>query len=95
VSPEIETEFVGKDQMPAWLRNERVENMCFWLAGLMLATSLLLLIAVIITGTRLLEPAIMIAVYLMFASFAICMAINSLALIDLLTTILRSVKRSR
>jgi hypothetical protein len=61
----------------------------------MLAASLLLLIAVIITGTRLLETAIMIAVYLMIASFAIGMAINSLALIDLLTTILRSVRRSR
>ena len=81
--------------MPAWLRNERVETMLIWLACLMLAASLLLLIAVIITGTRLLGTAIMVAVYLMIASFAICMAINSLALIDLLTTILRSVKRSR
>ena len=81
--------------MPAWLRHERLETMLIWLAGLMLAASLLLLIAVIIIGTQLLETATMVAVYLMIASFAICMAINSLAPIDLLTTILRSVKRSR
>jgi hypothetical protein len=82
--------------MPAWLQNERVENTLIWLARLTLAASLLLLIAVpIIAGTRLLETAIMVAIYLMIASFAICVAINALALFNLLTTILGSGKRSR
>jgi hypothetical protein len=82
--------------MPAWLQNERVENTLIWLARLTLAASLLLLIAVpIIAGTRLLETAITIAIYLMIASFAICAAINALALFNLLTTILGSGKRSR
>ena len=82
--------------MPAWLQNERVENTLIWLAGLTLAASLLLLIAVpIIIGTRLLETAITVAIYLMIASFAICVAINALALFNLLTTFLRSGKRSR
>jgi Na+/pantothenate symporter len=82
--------------MPAWLQNERVENTLIWLARLTLAASLLLLIAVpIIAGTRLLETAITIAIYLMIASFAICVAINALALFNLLTTILGSGKRSR
>jgi hypothetical protein len=82
--------------MPAWLQNERVENTLIWSARLTLAASLLLLIAVpIIAGTRLLETAIMVAIHLMIASFAICVAINALALFNLLTTILGSGKRSR
>ena len=82
--------------MPTWLQNERVENTLIWLARLTLAASLLLLIAVpIIAGTRLLETAITVAIYLMIASFAICVAINALALFNLLTTILGAGKRSR
>lgn len=81
--------------MPACLQNERVENSLILLSGQTLAASLLLLIAVpIIIGTRLLETAIMVAIYLMIASFAMCVAINALALFNLLTTILRSVRRS-
>ena len=76
--------------MPAWLQNERVENMLIWLARLTLAASLLLLIGVpIITGTRLLETAITVAIYLMIASFAVCVAINALALFNLLIVLRR------
>jgi hypothetical protein len=65
--------------MPAWLRNERVENWLTWLAALTGATSLLLLIAVIVRGEPLSDTAIMYAVYLMIASAAVCLAVNGLA----------------
>ena len=81
--------------MPAWLQNERVENMLIWLARLTLAASLLLLIAVpIITGTFLLETAITVAIYLMIASFAICVAINALALFNLLIVLRRRFEKA-
>ena len=82
--------------MPAWLRNERVENWLTWLAVLTGATSLLLLIVgPIVRGEPLSDTAIMYAVYLMIASAAVCLAVNVLIVADLLRAILRSVKRSR
>jgi hypothetical protein len=79
--------------MPAWLRNERLENWLTWLAALTGATSLLLLIAVpIIRGEPLSDTAIMYAVYFMIASAAVCLAVNVLAAADLLRAIFSSVK---
>ena len=79
--------------MPAWLRNERLENWLTWLAALTGATSLLLLIAVpIVRGEPLSDAAIMYAVYLMIASAAVCLAVNVLAAADLLRAIFSSVK---
>ncbi|HZI74575.1 MAG TPA: hypothetical protein VFD73_11275 [Gemmatimonadales bacterium] len=56
--------------MLEWPRNERLANTLSFLAGLTVAVSVLLCIAVpIITGASLLEIAIIIAVYLVTVGF--------------------------